>query len=166
MWIKSSAFAVAGIALISFSAACAADDVQAARAVVTGPENRVHEFHQNLLGFLLAFVGDSDPAITGVGCDLPSAPPGEFNCNKLNSETERPTKVIYTFFRDHARLEALISSWNKLQTRDPDEEVVLSFDMNFLTMQCGGVQACTSAPFCAGPPLRCDKVQGPPCTPC
>ena len=51
MWIKKSTLAVAGIALISLSAA-RAQDAPAAKAVVTGPEGRMAEFHQNLLGYL------------------------------------------------------------------------------------------------------------------
>lgn len=166
MWTNKSAIAAACIALISYSGACAADDVQAARAVVTGPENRVHEFHQNLLGFLSAFLGSSDAAATAVSCDLPRVPPEEFNCNKLNPEGRGSAEAVYTFFRDHIRLEALILSWDKLQTRDRSDNLKISFDMDFLTEDCGGIQVCVSAPFCPGPPVRCDKVKGPPCTAC
>lgn len=166
MWIKSSTFVAAGVLLISYSAACNADDVQAARAVVTGPENRVYEFHQNLLQLLSAHLGTDDPAATAVSCDFPALPPMEFNCDKLRRNREELTTVFYTFFRDHVRLEALIMSWNKLQTQNFDEEVKIAFDMDYLTSECGGYTVCVSAPFCAGPPKRCDKVQGPPCTTC
>jgi hypothetical protein len=146
-----------------------AEDLQAARAIVSGPEDRVFEYHKNLMEALKKKLGRNDPAAIGVSCDLPSVPPAEFNCDKLDGDSSDSTKVIYTLFRDNnqKRLSAFVEAWDELQTRKLDSSLTIQFDTNTPPGDCGGFTgACVNAPFCPGPPKRCDKVQGPPCTAC
>lgn len=162
MWIERSALAMIGVAAITWSTVCLADDVQVAHAGVTGPEGRVYEFHQNLTGFL----GDKNLADAGIVCD---------GCDALREDPPYPeppwtdeTNVDYTFFRDHERLEAFILAWGKLQTR-AFAAVAIKFDMqDILTPDCASFvpQPCVNAPFCPGPPRGCSKTSTPPCKKC
>lgn len=164
MWIRKSGIAAVSFLLITASIACAADDMQAARAVVTGPENRVHEFHQNLQGLLAALLADSDAASTLVLCDVLGESTSPHSCEDLRENKDDSIKLQYTFFRDNDRMMAFAASWNRLQTRKVDEEVELKFHMRVPSPTCP--TTCVAAPFCAGPPRGCDKVRGAPCTVC
>jgi hypothetical protein len=168
MWPRKLVTLGFGIALNVTAMSSLAEDLQAARAVVSGPEDRVFEFHKNVMEALKKKLGKNDPVEIGVSCDLPSVPPHEFNCDKLDGDSRESAKAIYTLFRDsnQKRLSAFMEAWDKLQTRKLDSSVTIQFDTNTPPGDCGGFTVCVSAPFCPGPPKRCDKVQGPPCTAC
>lgn len=167
MYVRKSALGIVGIALVCLGSVCLADDIQAARAVVSGPANRVQEFHKDLQGILKRTLGKTDPATIGVICDFPSVLPGELNCDALRGDSGDSTKFIYTFFRDEKRLKAFIMAWDKVQSRDLSSSLKIQFDTDTPPSDCGGfIGACVNAPFCPGPPKRCDKAQGPPCTAC
>jgi hypothetical protein len=158
MWIKKSTLAVAGIALISLSAA-RAQEPPAANAVVKGPERRLAEFHQNLLGYLSTSNLD-DAAIV---CNRDDSPK---TCEQL-SPTGGTTRVVtYTFFRDYERLMAFALAWGKLQTKQKDKFVTILLNNDIPPPDCAALtQPCVSGPFCRLTP-GCDKVYGPPCQKC
>jgi hypothetical protein len=173
MWkCKAVCGAVANVALLLSGTvraddgpiARAADDEPVARAVVSGPEDRVREFHENLTSFLSAFLGTTDPNSILVLCDILGRQVEDSNCDKLKSEDSQ-VSVQYTFRRDHARLEAFVLSWDRTQTKQIDD-VTLTFDMQIPNPLCGGITVCYSNPVCPGPPRRCEKVLGAPCEPC
>ena len=161
MRIERSRLAIISIAVFAWSTVCLADDVKSAHAGVSGPEGRVFEFHQNLLGFL----GDKSLSDAGIVCD---------GCDALRPDPPSPeaqltdeVNVNYTLFRDHERLEAFILAWGKLQTR-ATAAVAIKFDMVVLGSDCGPPvpQPCVNAPFCPGPPRGCSKTSTPPCKKC
>ena len=121
MWIKKSTLAVAGIALISLSAA-RAQDAPAANAVVTGPEGRMAEFHQNLLGYLSTSNLD-DAAIVCDRGDSTAANPK--TCEQLSPAGTNRLIVTYTFFRDYERLMAFALAWGKVQTKQESKFVTI-----------------------------------------
>jgi hypothetical protein len=153
MRIKATVFAVIGIAMMSFPAVSAADDIQAAHAVVRGPMSGLYDFHQKLK----KLVGSNfdKAAITCEGCD------------ELQQNAADPTviKVDYIFFRDDKRLKAFIKAWRKVQAQNFDARLTIAFDLDYPVGDCSVPQPCVVAPFCKLTP-GCDKVKGAPCTAC
>jgi len=185
--VKQSSL-VSGIAALLLSAACTASppdqsaggllavaagkEETAARATVTGPEDRLAVFDQNLRAALSEIIG-TDYSFYGMACDFPDEPPGpnkkgEFNCDTLNPSKKDVTTINYTFIEDRKRLEALVVAWSEVESDKAagDGSVTILLDRNVPSLDCGGIQVCVSAPWCPGPPLRCDKVKGAPCSPC
>ena len=99
MWIRSTAIVCSGVALVSCSGVSLSDEVQAARAVVTGPANRVFEFNKDLQASLKSIVGDTDPAKIGVVCDLFKRAPQENSiatCFGVSQATQRKSSIPFT----------------------------------------------------------------------
>ena len=162
MLINKSVLAIASIALVCFSTVCAADDVQAARATVTGPENRLVEFHKNLLGF----TPESDFQDAPIVCSIKGVPAALNDCSKLSRNETVSRSLEYIFLRDHERLEALVLAWGKLQAANLDPFVTIKFDTVVPPSDCSALpQPCVSAPFCKATP-GCDKYSGAPCQKC
>ncbi len=161
MWLKRSLLLGISIAVMSLSTVCLGGVLKAAHVTVTGPMDRVHEFHQNLL----AFLGNTTLEDAGVLCDgcgqFDAAPP-----SPAPPSTDAAT-VDYTFYRDNKRLKAFILAWGKLERRAA-ADVTITFDMNYVTSDCSTFvpQPCVTAPFCAGPPRGCSKSTVPPCKRC
>jgi hypothetical protein len=162
MLTRKTTLTVGGIALMLLSAACAGDAVQAARAIVKGPESRLLDFHQNLLGYLSTDNLD-EAAIICDRSDDRTKP-----CDKLSPTGTETKTLTYVFFRDYERLEAFALAWGKVQTKAPSKIFTLMFDGDFTTSVCTPPQVpqpCVTAPFCRLTP-GCDEKSGPPCTKC
>ena len=147
--------------------AVSSEEAKAAHAIVNGPENRLVEFDKKLGEALSEIVGGDNPKY-GMSCDFPNGTKEEFNCEQLDPNKQAVTSIHYTFIRDRKRLEALVVAWNKVQSSKEDRDITVTIDTRVEGggADCGGLTNCTSAPWCAGPPLRCDKVKGAPCSPC
>jgi hypothetical protein len=152
MYTNKAIFAVLGIALYLASAAGVAQDVQAARAVLKGPENRLFEFHEHLMDLL----GNKTMEKLAIACDA---------CPTLSENETEVKEITYVFFRDDKRLKAFARAWGKSQTAQTEILLTMTFDMIFAVPDCSQMkQPCVSAPFC--PPPKCDTVRGAPCVAC
>ena len=166
MLIKNAAVSAVCLGLTVFAAAPSAEDAQAARVVVEGPENRVYEYHQNLKAIMSAYLVDGDLATAGVACSLARE---QTDCGTLDKDRRDAITARYIIYRDSERLTAFALSWGKLQSR-AFANVSVTFDVKDMptSPDCSTApQPCVSAPFCpATNPRRCDKVKGAPCTSC
>jgi hypothetical protein len=157
---KKTALPITGIVLIALSVTCRAQDIKAAHAIVTGPENQLAEFHKNLVGYLWT---DLDSA--AITCERPSNPTK--TCEQLSRNGSAIETLDYVFLRDYERLLALIMAWGKVQTAQPNKAFKITFDGDVTAANCGAPlpQPCKPAPFCRQTP-GCDETIGYPCTKC